>query len=115
MSCSTYELDSVVKDDKGADIERQPSEPKHGTVTEVIGSGVDNAGYHRRLSKRQIMMMTFGAGIGTGLWVGTGNALKYAGPAGTAVAYTIVAYVVWLQYTAIGEVRETSDMKTAVD
>ncbi|KAI6840167.1 amino acid transporter [Hortaea werneckii] len=103
MSSSTYELGSVVKDDKGADIERQPSEPKHGTVTEVTGSGVDNAGYHRRLSKRQIMMMTFGAGIGTGLWVGTGNALKYAGPAGTAVAYTIVAYVVWLQYTAIGE------------
>ncbi|KAI7488804.1 hypothetical protein KC351_g1746 [Hortaea werneckii] len=103
MSCATYELDSVVKNDKGTDIERQPSGPKDGTVTEVIGSGVDNAGYHRRLSKRQIMMMTFGAGIGTGLWVGTGNALKYAGPAGTAVAYTIVAYVAWLQYTAIGE------------
>jgi amino acid transporter len=38
---------------------------------------INDAGYARRLSKRQIMMMTFGAGIGTGLWVGTGQALKY--------------------------------------
>lgn len=49
------------------------------------------------------MMMTFGAGIGTGLWVGTGTALKYAGPGGIAVAYTIVALIVWLQYMSIGE------------
>lgn len=55
------------------------------------GSGVDTAGYHRRLNKRQIMFMTFGAGIGTGLWVGTGTALKAAGPGGIAVAYTFQA------------------------
>lgn len=53
--------------------------------------GVDQAGYHRRLNKRQIMFMTFGAGIGTGLWVGTGTALKAAGPGGIAVAYTFQA------------------------
>lgn len=58
------------------------------TVSEGIGEGVvvtpinvtvntvATAGYHRKLTKRQIMMMTFGAGIGTGLWVGTGQALK---------------------------------------
>lgn len=55
------------------------------------GNGVDTAGFHRRLSKRQIMFMTFGAGIGTGLWVGTGTALKAAGPGGIAVAYTFQA------------------------
>lgn len=32
-------------------------------------------GYERSLKRRQIMMMAFGAGIGTGLWVGTGSAL----------------------------------------
>ncbi|USW50048.1 Putative amino acid permease/ SLC12A domain-containing protein [Septoria linicola] len=72
-------------------------------VTTIFASGVDDAGYHRRLSKRQIMMMTFGAGIVTGLWVGTGTALKYAGPGGIAIAYTVVAFVVWLQYMSIGE------------
>lgn len=64
--------------------------------TTVIGvpagdNGVDTAGFHRRLNKRQIMFMTFGAGIGTGLWVGTGTALKAAGPGGIAVAYTFQA------------------------
>lgn len=63
--------------------------------TTVFGTpaanGVDTAGYARKLNKRQIMFMTFGAGIGTGLWVGTGTALKAAGPGGIAVAYTFQA------------------------
>lgn len=107
MSTPSSERKGMPNDEKGADVERQPSAPQAGTVTTVVGSGVDDVGYHRRLSKRQVMMMTFGAGIGTGLWVGTGNALKYAGPAGTAVDYTVTAFVVWLQYTAIGEVYLT--------
>lgn len=49
---------------------------EHGTITE-LSTAVDHAGFHRALGKRQIMMMTFGAGIGTGLWVGTGTALRY--------------------------------------
>ncbi|GKZ95841.1 hypothetical protein AnigIFM59636_009850 [Aspergillus niger] len=69
---------------------------------ELLGANED-VGYHRSLGSRQIMMMTFGAGVGTGLWVGTGTALKYAGPGGIAVAYTITAFVVYLQYTSIGE------------
>ena len=51
----------------------------------------DDKGFQRSLGRRQIMMMTFGAGVGTGLWVGTGTALRYAGPAGTAIAYSIIA------------------------
>ncbi|KAH9836426.1 amino acid transporter, partial [Teratosphaeria destructans] len=88
---------------KGVDLEQYPSGPREGNITTVVDSGVDNSGYHRHLGKRQVMMMTFGACIGTGLWVGTGTALKYAGPAGIAIAYTVTAFVVWLQYTAIGE------------
>lgn len=49
---------------------------QEGVIT-AIAPAVDAAGFHRRLGRRQIMMMTFGAGIGTGLWVGTGTALKY--------------------------------------
>lgn len=75
--------------EKFNDVERAPS--LQDGVTTIVASGVHDAGYHRQLSKRQIMMMTFGAGIGTGLWVGTGTALKYAGPAGIAIAYTVVS------------------------
>ena len=34
--------------------------------SELLGANED-VGYHRSLGRRQIMMMTFGAGVGTGL------------------------------------------------
>ncbi|TVY35286.1 Amino-acid permease [Lachnellula subtilissima] len=73
------------------------------TYTSDILPPHDSAGYHRVLPRRQIMMMTIGAGIGTGLWVGTGTALYYAGPAGMAIAYTVMAFVVYEMYMSIGE------------
>jgi amino acid transporter len=64
--------------DIGIDIERSPTpeDEQHGTSKE-IPSAAPTAGYHRSLTRRKVMMMTFGAGIGTGLWVGTGQALYY--------------------------------------
>lgn len=53
--------------EKAPDLEKASS-CQDGTTT-IVGSGVDDAGFRRQLGKRQIMMMTFGAGIGTGLWV----------------------------------------------
>ncbi|CAK3862354.1 amino acid transporter [Lecanosticta acicola] len=99
---SNAELDNTkIANEKTADLERAAT--CQDGVTTIVASGVNNAGYRRSLSKRQVMMMTFGAGIGTGLWVGTGTALKYAGPGGIAIAYTVVSFVVWLQYVCIGE------------
>ncbi|KAL4758878.1 amino acid permease/ SLC12A domain-containing protein [Aspergillus foveolatus] len=84
------------------DIERTAT-----SLSEANGSSTainpDNVGYHRSLTRRKVMMMTFGAGIGTGLWVGTGQALHYAGPAGLAVTYTLTAIIVYAQYSSIGE------------
>ncbi|CAG8284879.1 unnamed protein product [Penicillium olsonii] len=95
--------DPELKETETTDIERTTTSgtEKHGS-TVVLSVGGD-AGYHRSLTRRQIMMMTFGAGIGTGLWVGTGQALHYAGPAGTAITYTITAMIVYAQYSSIGE------------
>ena len=69
--------DPELKETETTDIERTATSgtEKHGS-TVVLSVGGD-AGYHRSLTRRQIMMMTFGAGIGTGLWVGTGQALHY--------------------------------------
>ncbi|KAK8258249.1 amino acid permease/ SLC12A domain-containing protein [Phyllosticta capitalensis] len=76
-------------------------------VTSDSGVGsvqpLQEVGYARSLKRRQIMMMAFGAGIGTGLWVGTGSALAKAGPGGIAVSYTIMAWIVYLMYMSIGE------------
>lgn len=49
-----------------ADLEQSDGFAK-GT-SELLGANED-VGYHRSLGRRQIMMMTFGAGIGTGLYV----------------------------------------------
>lgn len=46
-----------------ADLEKSPTY-QDGVAT-IVASGVDDAGFQRRLSKRQIMMMTFGAGSHT--------------------------------------------------
>lgn len=51
---------------KTSDVEKEATDISNGT-TVVLGTAIDNAGYHRRLGRRQIMMMTFGAGVGTGL------------------------------------------------
>lgn len=51
---------------KTSDIEKEATDVRNG-MTVVLGTAIDNAGYHRRLERRQIMMMTFGAGVGTGL------------------------------------------------
>ncbi|RDW68987.1 uncharacterized protein DSM5745_08747 [Aspergillus mulundensis] len=85
-----------------ADIERvaTSSSEQNGSSMQI---DPDNVGYHRSLTRRKVMMMTFGAGIGTGLWVGTGQALHYAGPAGLAVTYTLTAMIVYAQYSSIGE------------
>ncbi|KAJ5784318.1 Amino acid/polyamine transporter I [Penicillium pulvis] len=74
---------------------------QHGASKEI--RVVENAGFHRSLTRRKVMMMTFGAGIGTGLWVGTGQALYYAGPGGIALTYTLTAIIVYAQYCSIGE------------
>ncbi|KAL4905440.1 hypothetical protein BDW74DRAFT_177809 [Aspergillus multicolor] len=90
------------KAEAAADIERiaTSSSEQNGSSTQI---DPDNVGYHRSLTRRKVMMMTFGAGIGTGLWVGTGQALHYAGPGGLAVTYTLVAIIVYAQYCSIGE------------
>ncbi|KAI9726544.1 MAG: hypothetical protein M1834_008986 [Cirrosporium novae-zelandiae] len=88
--------------DEEAVIQESPAQLDiaQGTVAETTNG---DAGFSRSLKRRQIMMMAFGAGIGTGLWVGTGSALAKAGPGGIAISYTIMAYVVYVMYMAIGE------------
>lgn len=59
---------------KDTDVEQNVTDIAHG-ATMVLGTSVDNGGYHRGLTRRQIMMTTFGAGVGTGLYVLTNEAM----------------------------------------
>ncbi|KAG0681502.1 hypothetical protein C6P42_004101 [Pichia californica] len=65
-------------------------------------AGID-VGYKRQITGRQVLMITFGAGIGTGFWVGMGSALREGGPFGIVFAYTIEAYIVYVMFIQTGE------------
>ncbi|MEB0010899.1 amino acid permease [Glaciimonas sp. Gout2] len=59
-------------------------------------------GLHRGLGERQIRLMALGAAIGVGLFLGSANAIKMAGP-GIMLAYIIGGAVIFLIMRALGE------------
>ncbi|CZR59171.1 uncharacterized protein PAC_09063 [Phialocephala subalpina] len=86
-------VDIAVGGSEGSDVE--PGQ------TEAVES--ESYGWNRGLSPRAVIMLSLGGGIGTGLWVGTGTALHAAGPAGIAIAYTLVAIAIYIEFMSIGE------------
>ncbi|PWN50577.1 amino acid transporter [Violaceomyces palustris] len=94
---TTSTNDKKIKHDQLAEVESLESRDPHQV------DGLDDGGYKRELTVSQIIMITFGAGIGTGLWVSTGQALAKAGPAGCIIAYSVLAVAVIGMYMSIGE------------
>lgn len=66
------------RENAGVDIGRTATTAtdQHGDCKDIHSESL-TAGYHRSLTRRKVRMMTFGAGIGRGLWVKTGQALHY--------------------------------------
>lgn len=62
---------------------------------------------HRGLREYQIKWMGFCSGLGTGLFVGIGEAYFNAGPAGLLLAYIVVGAVLWCVMQSIGELATT--------
>ncbi|OBA19149.1 hypothetical protein METBIDRAFT_79706 [Metschnikowia bicuspidata var. bicuspidata NRRL YB-4993] len=66
------------------------------------------AGEGRELKKaleaRHLSMIAIGGALGTGLLIGTGSALRAAGPGGIFIAYTLIGFVVFMVLSALGEV-----------
>lgn len=58
---------------------------------------------HRGLKARHITMIAIGGAIGTGLIIGTGQALARSGPGSLLIAYTLIGMVVYLVMCAVGE------------
>lgn len=81
--------------DDAIDIERIATSgtEQHGASKEIRVE--ENAGFHRSLTRRKVMMMTFGAGIGTGLWVGTGQALYYGMSSTRRLMVSMLIFVSW--------------------
>ncbi|CAL9734814.1 dicarboxylic amino acid permease [Monosporozyma servazzii] len=57
----------------------------------------------KNLKSRHISMIAIGGSLGTGLLIGTGRALKVAGPVSTLIAYSVVGIVVFFTMSCLGE------------
>ncbi|KAI9927661.1 hypothetical protein MW887_003282 [Aspergillus wentii] len=62
-----------------------------------------NQELHRALKARHITMIAIGGAIGTGLIIGTGEALAKAGPASILISYSFVGFIVYLVMCGLGE------------
>lgn len=91
----------------GYDNEKQPSPDR----TSEISPGLEDAGISngnvqrlkRNLSPRQVQMMAIGGTIGTGLYLGTGEALATGGPASMIIAFIICGGIVFVTMLCLGE------------
>lgn len=57
----------------------------------------------RRLKSRHLQMIAIGGSIGTGLFVGTGRALAFGGPASILIAYCLIGIMMFCTVQALGE------------
>ena len=62
-----------------------------------------NHSLHRGLNARQVTMIAIGGAIGTGLIIGTGQALARAGPASILISYSVVGLLCYAVMCALGE------------
>jgi amino acid transporter len=99
---------SVVTDEKGtkqadatlADADGIPVEAEVGQAVADYGA---DSGLARRLSSRHLLMISMGASIGQGLWLGSGSTIHRGGPAGLLLGYIISGSVGWAVNQSIGE------------
>ncbi|EJD07463.1 general amino acid permease 1 [Fomitiporia mediterranea MF3/22] len=64
---------------------------------------VDLDRVQRRLKQRHVQMIAIAGTLGTGLFLGSGQALHLAGPLGALLAYALVGSVAYSSLCAIGE------------
>ncbi|EJD52521.1 amino acid permease [Auricularia subglabra TFB-10046 SS5] len=57
----------------------------------------------RKLQSRHLQMIAIGGIIGPGLLVGSGNALRLAGPAGILISFSLVGIIVFFVMQSLGE------------
>lgn len=95
-----------------ADIEKQSSASIKAEITGAQGpndTAASNAEFQlsdplkRRLKQRHVQMIAIAGTIGTGLFLGSGEALHVAGPLGALIAYMLVGTVAYSSLCSVGE------------
>lgn len=80
------------------------SEAEAGAASQVEAESINQGtSLHRDLQARHITMIAIGGALGTGLLVGTGEALAMAGPAAVLITYALLGLLVYVVMTAVAE------------
>ena len=82
------------------------SNEHHGLTAQEAGSSPSShhpqAHLHRNLNNRHIQLIAIGGAIGTGLFLGSGKAIRAAGPS-IIVSYLIIGTKLYFVVRAMGE------------
>ena len=68
-----------------------------------LESTTTNASAQRPIKPRHLFLVSIGTGVGTGMLVSTGSALRQAGPANLIIAYILVSSFIFTTYNSISE------------
>ena len=93
--------DSFKRADPANDIQ-----PTYSQLEEALSLGSAKEGtqqLQRNIKPRHLFLVSIGTGVGTGMLVSTGSALRQAGPANLFIAYCIVSSFIYATYNSISE------------
>jgi yeast amino acid transporter len=92
--------------DPNASVTRHASMSSHedkGYDVEAAAQATALSPLLRRLKGRHLQMIAIGGSIGTGLFVGSGKALAYGGPASLCIAFGLIGIMMYCTVQALGE------------
>ncbi|KAL4920960.1 amino acid permease/ SLC12A domain-containing protein [Aspergillus aurantiobrunneus] len=73
------------------------------TVSVDVGEAGNHGDLHRSFTPRQVHVISLGSNIGSGLFIGTGEALANGGPGNMILAYFTVCIGVWAHLQTLAE------------
>ncbi|CAH0024618.1 unnamed protein product [Clonostachys rhizophaga] len=79
-----------------------PEKPTHDSIRGLETSA--ETSLHKELKARHISMIAIGGALGTGLLIGTGQALAESGPGSLLIAFLFMGVILFMIMAAIGEI-----------
>ncbi|KAI5480079.1 amino acid transmembrane transporter [Pseudohyphozyma bogoriensis] len=86
-----------------SDPEKQDNVDVQTGVHDMAAVGLQGQPLERQLKSRHIQMISIGGVIGTGLFLGTANALRHGGPLGLLLGYMTMGSITYSIMVALGE------------
>ncbi|KAL6942716.1 hypothetical protein ACO0RG_001677 [Hanseniaspora osmophila] len=94
-------VDSFKKQEES--VESEGFSDLEATPSNELNGFAEKPKLKQKIKPRQILLIQLGTGIGTGLLVGNGAALRQAGPAGLFIGYAIVSSFIYCTFNSISE------------